>query len=132
MDEYQPTSRRPIADMFRRTADGVVRVCVRLGISPDAVSYSSVVASAAAAGCFWQSGRWIALAIPAALFCYVRLWLNMLDGDGGAGLLRRPASAANFSMTCPTEFPTRSFSPASPRAGFAIRRPAIGPRFSHC
>ena len=80
MDEYQPTSRRPIAGMFRRTADGAVRFCVGHGISPDAVSYGSIGASAAAAICFWQSGRWIGLLIPAALFCYLRLWLNMLDG----------------------------------------------------
>ncbi|HZZ71733.1 MAG TPA: CDP-alcohol phosphatidyltransferase family protein [Pirellulales bacterium] len=80
MDAYQPTARRPIADLFRRTADGAVRFCVRRGVSPDTVSYSSVVAAAAAALCFWQAGRWIALVIPAVFFCYVRLWLNMLDG----------------------------------------------------
>jgi phosphatidylglycerophosphate synthase len=27
-----------------------------------------------------MSGRWPALLIPAAFFCYLRLWLNMLDG----------------------------------------------------
>jgi phosphatidylglycerophosphate synthase len=80
MGDYQPTARRPIADMFRLTAHGAVHVCVRLGIHPDAVSYGSVVASAAAAGCFWWSGRWPALLVPAALVCYLRLWLNMLDG----------------------------------------------------
>ncbi len=80
MGDYQPTSRRPIADVFRRTADAAVRFCVRRGIHPDAVSYGSVVAAALAAVCFWQSGRVPALLIPAALLCYVRLWLNMLDG----------------------------------------------------
>jgi phosphatidylglycerophosphate synthase len=80
MPDYKPTSRRPIADIFRHTADGAVRCCVRLGIHPDAVSYSSIVASAAAGGCFWFSGRWAWLLIPAPLFCYLRLWLNMLDG----------------------------------------------------
>jgi phosphatidylglycerophosphate synthase len=80
MDDYQPTSRRPIADLFRLTAHAAVRVCVRLGIHPDAVSYGSVVASALAAICFWQSSKVPALLIPAALLCYVRLWLNMLDG----------------------------------------------------
>jgi phosphatidylglycerophosphate synthase len=80
MNDYEPTSRRPIADIFRRTADGTVRLCVRLGIHPDAVSYGSVVASALAAICFWQAGRVPALLIPAALLCYLRLWLNMLDG----------------------------------------------------
>ncbi len=80
MGNYEPTSRRQIADIFRRTADGAVRICVRLGIHPDSVSYGSVVASASAAGCFWWSGEVPLLLIPAVLFCYVRLWLNMLDG----------------------------------------------------
>lgn len=30
--------------------------------------------------CFWQAGRAPLLLIPAAGFCYLRLWLNMLDG----------------------------------------------------
>jgi phosphatidylglycerophosphate synthase len=80
MAEYKPSSRRPIADVFRLTADGAVRLCVRWSIHPDAVSYSSMVAAAAAGVCFWQSANVPALFIPAAAFCYLRLWLNMLDG----------------------------------------------------
>jgi phosphatidylglycerophosphate synthase len=80
MADYQPTSRRPIADLFRLTAHGAVRLCVRWNIHPDAVSYSSMVAAAAAGVCFWQAGKLPVLVIPAALFCYLRLWLNMLDG----------------------------------------------------
>ena len=80
MADYQPTSRRPSAVLFRRTADGAVALCVRRGIHPDAVSYGSIVASALAGLCFWWSGRLPALLIPAALLCYLRLWLNMLDG----------------------------------------------------
>ena len=80
MGNYQPTSRRPIAVMFRRTADGAVQFCVRQGIHPDAVSYGSVVASALAGLCFWWSGRLPMLLVPAALLCYLRLWLNMVDG----------------------------------------------------
>jgi phosphatidylglycerophosphate synthase len=80
MAAYHPTSRRPIADVFRRFAQGSTDWCVARGIHPDAVSYASIVAAAAAASCFWQSGRLPLLLIPAALFCYVRLWLNMLDG----------------------------------------------------
>jgi phosphatidylglycerophosphate synthase len=80
MGDYEPTSRRPIAGMYRLTANRAVQFCVRTGIHPDAVSYGSLVASAAAAACFWQSGRYPVLLIPAALLCYVRLWLNMLDG----------------------------------------------------
>jgi phosphatidylglycerophosphate synthase len=80
MPDYEPTARRPIADIFRRTAERSVRLCARLGIHPDAVSYASLVASTAAALCFWQAGKLAALLIPAVAFCYLRLWLNMLDG----------------------------------------------------
>jgi phosphatidylglycerophosphate synthase len=77
---YRPTSRRPIADLFRATAHWAVRICVRCGISPDAISYFSMVAAAAAAVCFWQAGAhpWLLILGPA--FCYLRLWCNMLDG----------------------------------------------------
>jgi len=39
-----------------------------------------MVVAAAAAGCFWRAGEhpWLLLLGPA--FCYLRLWLNMLDG----------------------------------------------------
>jgi phosphatidylglycerophosphate synthase len=38
------------------------------------------VAALAAAICFWKSGqaRWLLIIAP--LFCYLRLWFNMLDG----------------------------------------------------
>jgi len=80
MTEYQPEYRRPIASAFRRTANYAVSFCVARGIHPDSVSYSSVVAAAAAAACFFYSGRTLWLVIPAAMFCYLRLWFNMLDG----------------------------------------------------
>jgi phosphatidylglycerophosphate synthase len=80
VSEYRPKSRRPIADMFRRTAGGAVALCVRLNIHPDAVSYGSIAASAVAAVCFWQSARWPWLLIVGPLLSYLRLWLNMLDG----------------------------------------------------
>ena len=78
--EYVPTSRRPIADTFRRTADAATRFCVRYGIHPDAISYLSIVAALFAAIFFWKSGQTRWLLIIAPLFCYLRLWLNMLDG----------------------------------------------------
>ena len=79
-DAYQPTARRPIADVFRRTAGASVRLCVRWGVHPDAVSYASLVAAAAAAGCFLGGGRrpWLLLVGPP--LCWLRLWFNMLDG----------------------------------------------------
>ena len=42
MAAYQPLSRRPIAEVFRRTAHSTVRLCVRLDIHPDLVSYTSI------------------------------------------------------------------------------------------
>ena len=80
MGQYEPTSRRPIADGFRATAHFATALCVRLGIHPDSISYASVIAAAAGAICFWKSGAHPWLLVPAPLFCYVRLWFNMLDG----------------------------------------------------
>jgi phosphatidylglycerophosphate synthase len=80
MVEYQPASRRPIAQIFRRTAEAATQWCVRLGIHPDAISYASVVAALIAAICFSQSDICPWLLIVASLFCYLRLWCNMLDG----------------------------------------------------
>ena len=80
MAEYQPTSRRPIAGMFRRTADTAVRWCVTHNVHPDTVSYASVAAAVMAAICFALAGRWPWLLIIAPGFCYLRLWCNMLDG----------------------------------------------------
>src|SRR5258705_5572184 len=80
MSGYQPSTRRPIAAVFRRTGNAAVRSCVRHGIHPDAISYLSIVAALIAAICFWKSGerRWLLIISP--LFCYLRLWFNMLDG----------------------------------------------------
>jgi len=80
MAPYEPAWRRPIASGFRRTADGAVRWCVRHHIHPNTVSYMSMAAAAAAGTCFLGAGRWPLLLIPAALFCDLRLWFNMLDG----------------------------------------------------
>jgi phosphatidylglycerophosphate synthase len=80
MPNYQPISRRPIATAFRRTAEGATQLCVRWGIHPDAISYASILAAAIAAVCFWKSGQATWLLIVAPLFCYLRLWFNMLDG----------------------------------------------------
>jgi phosphatidylglycerophosphate synthase len=77
---YTPAWRRPIAGGFRATARIAVRFCVRHGIRADTISYSSMVASAAAGVCFWRAAESPWLLIAAPLFCYLRLWLNMLDG----------------------------------------------------
>jgi phosphatidylglycerophosphate synthase len=77
---YQPASRRPIADAFRSMAHLAVSLCVRWHIHPDAISYASIVTAALAGTCFFLSSAhpWLLLVGPA--FCYIRLWLNMLDG----------------------------------------------------
>lgn len=80
MPGYQPAARRPIADLFRATARGATKFCVRYGIHADAISYFSLVAAALAALSFWQSARHPALLLIAPLFCLLRLWCNMLDG----------------------------------------------------
>ncbi len=80
MGDYEPTSRRPIADGFRSTARFATALCVRLRIHPDAISYFSMVAAALAAVLFWQSGQHPLLLLFAPAFCYLRLWCNMLDG----------------------------------------------------
>jgi phosphatidylglycerophosphate synthase len=80
MSDYQPTSRRPIADVFRRTAGSAVRFCVRHNIHPDAVSYASMVAATAAGACFWQAADHPWMLLLGSFLCYLRLWCNMLDG----------------------------------------------------
>lgn len=77
---YTPVWRRPIAGCFRATAHMAVRFCVDHRIHADTISYLSIVASAAAALCFWRAADWPWLLVVAPVFCYVRLWLNMLDG----------------------------------------------------
>jgi phosphatidylglycerophosphate synthase len=80
MAGYEPTSRRPISDGFRSTARWATAFCVRSRIHPDVISYGSMVAAGFAAICFWKSGAHPWLLLIAPLFCYLRLWCNMLDG----------------------------------------------------
>jgi len=80
MPDYHPTSRRPIAGLFRRTATAAVHLCVKQGVHPDTISYLSVVAAAGAGVCFYFSARWPFLLILAPILCVARLWFNMLDG----------------------------------------------------
>ena len=80
MPEYQPVSRRPIAEVFRSTARGATQFCLRAGIHADAISYFSLVTAALAALSFWQSACHPTFLLVAPLFCLLRLWCNMLDG----------------------------------------------------
>ena len=74
------TDRRPIAGIFRRTADAAVRFCVARRISPDTISYASSGAAVLAALCFVWAFSTPVLWLVGAAFCALRLWLNMLDG----------------------------------------------------
>lgn len=80
MAAYEPLARRPIATMFRRSAQGAVRLCVRRNIHPDLISYLSIVAAIVAGWCYWQAHAVPILLLVAPVFGYVRLWCNMLDG----------------------------------------------------
>ena len=80
MSAYESNSRRPIASLFRQTGGAATKFCVRYRIHPDAISYLSIVAALIAGICFWKSGARPWLLIIAPLFCYLRLWFNMLDG----------------------------------------------------
>lgn len=102
MATYEPTSRRPIGQIFRRTADAAVSFCVRFGINPDAISYLSILASLIAAFCFWKSAERPWLLILAPLFCYIRLWFNMLDG-----MVAMAAEKASFRGEIVNDLPDR-------------------------
>lgn len=78
--DYAASSRRPVWALFRCTANRAVQVCVEHNIHADAISYLSMVSATAAAICFWLAGRHAWLLLLGPLFCYVRLWCNMLDG----------------------------------------------------
>lgn len=80
MAVYNPTSRRPIAQIFRRTAEAATAACVRLGVSPNTISILSIVSATIAANCLWKSAAYPWLLVAGPLFFYLRLWLNMLDG----------------------------------------------------
>lgn len=80
MSAYQPLARRPIAEIFRATARGATTLCVRGGISADLISYCSIAFAALAALCFWQAHSHPRLLLIAPVFCFLRLWCNMLDG----------------------------------------------------
>ena len=77
---YAPTSRRPIAGVFRTTAMGAVRFCVRRGIHPDVISYASIFAAAGAGASFLFARRYSWLLLVAVPLMWLRLYFNMLDG----------------------------------------------------
>jgi len=81
MGDYQPASRRnERGAVFGAPQTERCGFASSGGVHPDVISYSSMLAAAAAGVCFWLSGRWPWLLVVAPLFCIIRLWFNMLDG----------------------------------------------------
>jgi phosphatidylglycerophosphate synthase len=77
---YEPTARRPIANIFRRTAHAATRLAVRMRVHPDVISYASIGAAAISAVLFVQSRSHPRYLVLAVAFAMLRLWLNMFDG----------------------------------------------------
>lgn len=102
MEDYEPTSRRPIARIFRDTAQATTQLCVRAGVSPDLISYLSIVAAICAALCFWKSIQHPWLLVVAPLLCFLRLWFNMLDG-----MIAVAAGKASFRGEIVNDLPDR-------------------------
>jgi phosphatidylglycerophosphate synthase len=79
-------NRRPIGQRNRGYAKYLTRVLVKAGVTPNFISFTSIVFAALAGACFYASaitesgGDRIMLLIGAALFCQLRLLANMLDG----------------------------------------------------
>src|SRR5256885_242512 len=96
MPPYEPTSRRPIAEPFRRTARAATQLCVRLGIHPDAISYLSMVAALAAGICFWKSGKlpWRMVAL------HVGAWATFASLEINRGSIQSIATFTILDWTC--------------------------------
>jgi phosphatidylglycerophosphate synthase len=77
---YEPGSRRPIANLFRKSAHAAVRVAVGAHIHPDVFSYLSIAAAGGAAWFFCASRTHPRFIVIAVAFAFLRLWLNMFDG----------------------------------------------------
>jgi phosphatidylglycerophosphate synthase len=78
-------NRRPISQRERGWAKYLTRVLSKAGVTPNFISFTSIVFAAFSGLCFYASaladgGDRILLLIGAALFCQLRLLANMLDG----------------------------------------------------
>jgi phosphatidylglycerophosphate synthase len=79
-------NRRPIAQRSHGWAKWLVRVLVKANVSPNFISFTSMVFAALAGACFVavglssSVGDRVLLCIGAALFCQLRLLANMMDG----------------------------------------------------
>ena len=78
-------NRRPIGQRNRGYAKYLTRVLAKAGVTPNFISFTSIVFATLAGACFYTSGisdggDRVMLLIGAALFCQLRLLANMLDG----------------------------------------------------
>ncbi|MEZ6024335.1 MAG: hypothetical protein R3C16_13195 [Hyphomonadaceae bacterium] len=79
-------NRRPISQRSHGWAKWLTGVLVKSGVSPNFISFTSIVFAALAGLCFYaiaqatSGGDRILLCVGAALFCQLRLLANMMDG----------------------------------------------------
>jgi phosphatidylglycerophosphate synthase len=77
--------RRPISQRSHRWAKWLTSTLVKSGVSPNFISFTSIVFAVFGGLCFYASGiseggDRVMLLIGAALFCQLRLLANMMDG----------------------------------------------------
>jgi phosphatidylglycerophosphate synthase len=79
-------NRRPISQRSHGWAKWLTGVLVKSGVSPNVISFTSIVWASLAGLCFYaialatNAGDRMLLCIGAALFCQLRLLANMMDG----------------------------------------------------
>jgi phosphatidylglycerophosphate synthase len=79
-------NRRPISQRERGYAKYLTRLLAKSGVTPNFISFTSIVFAALAGLCFYAialapgAGERVLLCLGAALFCQLRLLANMLDG----------------------------------------------------
>jgi phosphatidylglycerophosphate synthase len=79
-------NRRPISQREHGWAKALTRWLVGTGVTPNFISFTSIVFAALAGACFYaaalatNTGDRVLLCIGAALFCQLRLLANMMDG----------------------------------------------------
>lgn len=89
------SNRRPIGQRSHGWAKALTRALVKSGLTPNAISFSSMIFAGLGGACFYaislatSSGDRVLLCLGAALFCQLRLLANMMDGmvavEGGKG-----------------------------------------------
>lgn len=79
-------NRRPISQRSHGWAKWLVGVLVKSGVTPNFISFTSIVFAALGGLCFYaialatSPGDRVLLCVGAALFCQLRLLANMMDG----------------------------------------------------